>query len=196
VAERPDLEEMTRSLDAMDAEGWSDHAPNDYLADSLRAVIDYALALERQHAASQERAASAERERDRLATDALIALAGSHVGTPVEGYVEAPWCLKGDIERLAQERDAAKRAKEERYLRDCKTVIVLGNRLHRALRWAWTARRSSAHLARDLGAARAALAKYGRHTQSCDLAFVSNPHGWLCSCGWSTQAPATEGEPA
>jgi hypothetical protein len=56
--------------------------------------------------------------------------------------------------------------------------------------------REVARLARELGAARAALAKYGRHTQSCDLAFVSNPHGWLCSCGWSTQAPATEGEPA
>lgn len=57
-------------------------------------------------AALVERAVKAEAERDRLAGDALAALAGAGVATPLEGYTAAPFLLKGDIGRLAAERDA------------------------------------------------------------------------------------------
>lgn len=116
---------------------------------------------------AERRAAELAKERDRLATDALIALAGAHVGTPVEGYVEAPWCLKGDIERLAKERDEARRAKEARYLKDCKTVILLGNRLCRALIWAWRFRREVRRL-EDV-AAMVQVAEDG-HLEHCSCA--------------------------
>lgn len=43
----------------------------------------------------------------RLASDALAALSGAGIATPAEGYVQAPALLKGDIQRLAQERDTA-----------------------------------------------------------------------------------------
>lgn len=42
-----------------------------------------------------------------LAADALAALAGAGIATPIEGYSGAPWALKGDIQRLEKERDAA-----------------------------------------------------------------------------------------
>lgn len=48
----------------------------------------------------------AERERDRLAMDALCALSHAKIGTPEHGYVAEPACLRGDIGRLAMERDA------------------------------------------------------------------------------------------
>lgn len=44
---------------------------------------------------------------ERLAHDALAALSGARIATPVEGYVMSPTLLKGDIRRLAAERDAA-----------------------------------------------------------------------------------------
>ena len=58
------------------------------------------------HAPPNLRAEKAEAERDRLAVDALAALAGAGVATPQEGYTAAPFLLKGDIGRLAAERDA------------------------------------------------------------------------------------------
>jgi hypothetical protein len=50
--------------------------------------------------------AAAEQERDRLAMDALCALSGAKVITPLEGYVKRPWDLRRNIKDLAAERDA------------------------------------------------------------------------------------------
>lgn len=44
----------------------------------------------------------------RLATDALVALAGAGICTPEHGYLSEPVCLRSDIERLARERDEAR----------------------------------------------------------------------------------------
>lgn len=44
---------------------------------------------------------------ERLADDAIVALAGSKIATPEEGYLKAPQCLGDDIKRLRKERDAA-----------------------------------------------------------------------------------------
>lgn len=52
--------------------------------------------------------AKAKAQRDRLATDALAALAGAGIATPEETYLGAPWALGGDIERLAKERNEAR----------------------------------------------------------------------------------------
>lgn len=54
-----------------------------------------------------EAAQTAAAERDRLATDALDALAAARVTTPEKGYVAEPHCLSGDIEKLARSRDVA-----------------------------------------------------------------------------------------
>ena len=43
-----------------------------------------------------------------LANEALCALSGARVGTPEKGYLKEPGCLRGDIRRLANERDIAK----------------------------------------------------------------------------------------
>ena len=64
----------------------------------------YAWRLE--SAALRTQKEQAEAECDRLAGDALAALAGAGVATPQEGYIAAPFLLKGDIGRLAAERDA------------------------------------------------------------------------------------------
>jgi hypothetical protein len=49
-------------------------------------------------------------ERDRLATDALAAMAGAGICTPVEGYVKAPHCLASNIGDLKRERDTARQS--------------------------------------------------------------------------------------
>lgn len=43
-----------------------------------------------------------ERQLRRLATDAIAALSAAGISTPAEGYIEAPWCLSGDIQKLAR----------------------------------------------------------------------------------------------
>jgi hypothetical protein len=46
--------------------------------------------------------------RDQLADDALVALAGAGIATPEQTYKVEPYCLEGDIKRLAKERDDAR----------------------------------------------------------------------------------------
>jgi len=46
-----------------------------------------------------------EQERDRLASDALIALSSAKIATPEKGFVGEPHLLKWCIEELARERD-------------------------------------------------------------------------------------------
>lgn len=72
--------------------------------ENARLVAETASANDRAAACTirEERLAD---ELARLADDALLALSGAGAGTPAEGYARAPWCLKGDIERLAKERD-------------------------------------------------------------------------------------------
>jgi hypothetical protein len=54
--------------------------------------------------------AAAEQERDRLAMDALCALSGAKVVTPLDGYVKRPHDLWRNIKDLAAERDALRDA--------------------------------------------------------------------------------------
>lgn len=56
--------------------------------------------------AAQELANRMAAERDRLAGDALAALSGAGISTPVEGYVAAPHLLKADILALAARKSA------------------------------------------------------------------------------------------
>lgn len=70
-------------------------------------AVPEVVALEKERDMAIDVAARAERERDRLAADALTALAGAGIPTPVEGYSGAPWALGGDIRRLAADRDHA-----------------------------------------------------------------------------------------
>lgn len=59
-------------------------------------------------ARAAEEALKLQRQRDRLAVDALAHLAGAGIATPEEGYVKAPHCLSDNIDRLAAERDHLK----------------------------------------------------------------------------------------
>lgn len=68
-----------------------------------------------------------------LAADALAALAGAGIATPIEGYSGAPWALKGDIQRLAAERDRAIEAFDTA-LSELATVRVQAAELQAALR--------------------------------------------------------------
>jgi hypothetical protein len=69
------------------------------------------------------RAERAERERDRLATDALAALAGAGICTPEEGYVKSPHCLASNISDLMRERDEARNAVQAAHYEVSETYV-------------------------------------------------------------------------
>lgn len=78
---------------------------------ALAADLKEAMALHddalRQVLFHSKTAEAAEAREKRLATDALVALAGARIATPEKGYVVEPHCLGNDIGTLARERDAA-----------------------------------------------------------------------------------------
>lgn len=61
-------------------------------------------------------------QRDRLAEDALIALAGAGIPTPEKGYKAEPHCLMRDIEELQRQRDRFARAIDESG-HDCEPTV-------------------------------------------------------------------------
>lgn len=46
---------------------------------------------------------------EQVAWDALAALSNAGIATPAEGYIKASFCLNGDIHRLVQQRDSARK---------------------------------------------------------------------------------------
>ncbi len=73
--------------------------------------------------------------RNRLATDALCALAGAGIATPETGYIGEPVCLTGDVAELAKQRDDALKEQKalERDLAQMMSPEVDAKISHRAM---------------------------------------------------------------
>jgi hypothetical protein len=78
----------------------------DLLKESFEANANETIELRKKLSGEWERAETATRLAERLATDALTSLAGI-VCTPAEGYLKAPHCLASDIGNLRKLEEAA-----------------------------------------------------------------------------------------